>query len=72
MFYNLRMDPYERAEITSNSYWAWTIHKAYLLMAGQALVAGFIDTFKEYPPRQKPQSFTVDQIMERLQEPIGD
>ncbi len=56
LIFNLRMDPYERAEITSNSYWAWTIHKAYLLMAGQTIVAEIIATFKEYPPRQRPQA----------------
>jgi arylsulfatase A-like enzyme len=72
LFYNLRMDPYERADITSNTYWDWTIRKAYLLMAGQAIVAEFIATFKEYPPRQRPQSFTVDQIMEKLQQPTDD
>jgi arylsulfatase len=66
------MDPYEKLEITSNSYYEWTMHKAYLLMAGQAIVAEFIETFKEYPPRQRPQSFTVAQIMEKLNEPTGD
>ena len=39
LFFNLRMDPYKRAEITSNTYWDWSIRKAYLLMAGQAIVA---------------------------------
>ena len=72
LLYNLRMDPYERADITSNSYWAWTLKKAFLFYGGQALVAGFIATFKDYPPRQRPQSFTVDQIMEKLQQPTGD
>ncbi|HJT20708.1 MAG TPA: arylsulfatase [Nitrospira sp.] len=72
LFFNLRMDPYERAEITSNSYWAWSIHKAYLLMAGQAIVAEFIASFKEFPPRQKPQSYSLDQIMERLRTPAND
>lgn len=72
LFFNLRMDPYERAQITSNSYYEWTLHKGYLMMAGQAIVAEFISTFKEYPPRQRPQSFSVDQIMERLQQPSND
>jgi hypothetical protein len=63
------MDPYERAEITSNSYYAWTLHKMYLMMAAQALVGEFIGTFKDFPPRQKPQSFNLDQIMEQLQHP---
>jgi hypothetical protein len=66
------MDPYERAEITSNSYWAWTLKKAFILFADQAIVAQFIATFKEFSPRQRPQSFTVDQIMEQLQRPTSD
>jgi len=72
LFFNLRMDPYEKAQITSNSYWEWSMHKGYLLMAGQAIVAQFIETFKEYPPRQRPQSFSVDQIMEKLNTPTDD
>jgi arylsulfatase len=67
--YNLRMDPYERADITSNSYWDWVMRRGFLVFGGQAIVAKFIDTFREFPPRQRPQSFTVDQIMERLQKP---
>jgi arylsulfatase len=66
------MDPYERAQVTSNTYWDWSIRKVYLLMAGQTIVAEFIATFKDYPPRQRPQSFFVDQIMEKLQQPTGD
>ncbi len=69
LFFNLRMDPYERAQITSNSYYAWTLHKAYLGYGAQALAAEFIGTFKDFPPRQKPQSFNLDQIMEQLQHP---
>jgi arylsulfatase A-like enzyme len=72
LIYNLRMDPYERADITSNTYWDWSLRKMYLLMGGQAIVAEFIATFKDYPPRQRPQSFSVDQIMAKLQEPMGD
>ena len=69
LFFNLRMDPYERAQITSNSYYAWTLHKPYLLYGAQAIAAEFVATLKEYPPHQRPQSFNLDQIMERLQRP---
>jgi arylsulfatase A-like enzyme len=72
LLYNLRMDPYERADITSNSYYAWTLHKGYLMLAGQAIVAEFIGTFNEFPPRQRPQSFSIDQIMGKLQQPTTD
>jgi arylsulfatase A-like enzyme len=64
--FNLRTDPYERADITSNTYWDWLMSKAYLLMAGQTLVAEFLSTFKDFPPRQKAASFTIDQIMEKM------
>jgi arylsulfatase len=63
------MDPYERAQVTSNEYYAWTLHKGYLLYGAQAIAAAFVDSLKQYPPRQKPQSFNLDQILERLQRP---
>jgi arylsulfatase len=69
LLFNLRMDPYERAQITSNSYYAWSLHKLYMLFGAQAIAAEFVATFKEFPPRQKPQSFNLDQIMEQLQHP---
>ncbi|QAY96031.1 arylsulfatase [Methylovirgula ligni] len=72
LFFNLRMDPYERAEITSNSYYAWTIHKAYLLYGGQAIAGAFAQSLQDYPPRQKPQSFNLDQIMDNLKQPTDD
>ena len=71
MMYNLRMDPYERASITSNTYNDWVIRHSFLAVPAQALVAQFIATFKEFPPRQTPSSFSVDQIMEQLQKPAG-
>ena len=72
LLYNLRMDPYERADVTSNTYWDWTLRHAFIFYGAQALVAQFVATFKEYPPRQRPQSFTVDQIMQKLLTPTGD
>ena len=50
--YNLRTDPFERADITSNTYWDWYCYKGYMIMAAQGLVAPFLATFKEFPPRQ--------------------
>jgi arylsulfatase len=66
---NLRRDPYERAMVTSNSYYDWMIDKIYLLVPAQAYVARFLATFKEFPPRQKPASFSIDQVMEKLSPP---
>ncbi len=64
--YNLRMDPYERADITSNTYYDWLLEHAFLLVPAQQYVGGFLDSFKEFPPRQKAASFTIDQVMETL------
>ena len=69
--YNLRRDPYERSTITSNSYYEWLIDRAYLLVPAQAYVGNFVNTFVDFPPRQKAASFGVDQVMEKLTAPSG-
>lgn len=66
LIFNLRRDPYERAQITSNTYYDWLIDRAYLLVPAQAYVGKFLSTFKEYPPRQKAASFSLDQVMGKL------
>lgn len=66
--FNLRCDPYERADITSNTYYDWLIDHAWIMVPAQAYVAKMIATLKEFPPRQKAASFTVDQVMAKLQE----
>jgi arylsulfatase A-like enzyme len=68
---NLRRDPYERALITSNTYYDWLLDRAYLLVPAQDYVAQFLATFKKYPPRQKAASFSLDQVMEKLTAPSG-
>jgi arylsulfatase len=67
LIFNLRRDPYERANITSNTYYDWLLDHAFFLVPAQAYVGKFLATFKEYPPRQKPASFSLDQVMEKLQ-----
>ena len=69
---NLRRDPYERASITSNTYYDWLLDRAYLLVPAQAYVGEFLQTFQEFPPRQKAASFSLDQVMEKMTGPIGD
>jgi len=71
-FFDLHADPFERADITSNTYWDWLIDRAYLAYGAQAYVANFLATFREFPPSQRAASFTVDQIMEQLQQPSKD
>ena len=71
LIFNLRRDPYERSQKTSNTYYDWLLDRAYLLVPAQAYVGRFLETFREYPPRQKAASFSLDQVMEKLQQPGG-
>jgi arylsulfatase A-like enzyme len=64
--YNLRTDPYEEASITSNTYWLWYVEHAFLLVPAQAYVGKFLASFREYPPRMKAASFTIDEVLEKL------
>ena len=68
---SLRLDPYERADITSNTYYDWLIDHAYLMVPAQNYVGKFLMTFKEYPPRQKAASFSLDEVMKKLIESGG-
>jgi arylsulfatase len=65
--FNSRTDPYERADITSNTYYDWLLDHAYLLVPAQGLVGQFLATFKEFPPRQRAASFGIDQVMAKLE-----
>ena len=70
--FDLRADPYERADITSNTYYDWLLDHAYLLVPAQAEVATFLGTFAEFPPAQRPASFSIDQIQEQLEQQINN
>ena len=65
--FDVRADPFERADIESGAYERWFIDRAFLLVPAQAVVAQFLATFREFPPRQKPASFSVDQALEAMQ-----
>jgi arylsulfatase len=69
--FNLRTDPFERADITSNTYYDWLMDRAYISYAAQFLVRQFLETFKEFPPRMKPASFGIDQVMEKLEQGLS-
>jgi arylsulfatase len=70
--FNLRLDPYERADVTSNTYYDWTLQRAFLFVPAQAFVARVAETFKDFPPRQKPSSFSVDEILAQMSRAHGD
>jgi arylsulfatase A-like enzyme len=65
--YDLDADPFERANDESIGYDAWRIERLYLLVPAQAYLANWLASFKEFPPRQKPATFSIDQVMETLQ-----
>ena len=67
LIFNLKRDPYERAQITSNTYYDWMLDRAYLLVPAQTYVGSFLMTFQEFPPRQKAASFSLDKVMEKLE-----
>ncbi len=69
LIFNLRRDPYERSQKTSNTYFDWHLDRIYLLVPAQTYVGKFLATFKEYPPRQKAASFSLDKVMEKLESP---
>ncbi|WP_171235039.1 arylsulfatase [Ruegeria sp. HKCCA6837] len=63
---NLRRDPFERAHVTSNTYYDWMLDRVFFLVPAQQFVARFLATFEEFPPRQRPASFSIDQVMEQM------
>ena len=69
--FNLRRDPFERADENSNTYWDWVLSHVYLLYEMQALVAQQIQAFVQFPPRQKPSAFNLDEVLRNLQEASG-
>ena len=64
--FNLRTDPYERADITSNTYYDWLLNHAFVFVPAQANVGQFISTFKEFPPSQKAGSFSLGDVLEKM------
>ncbi len=66
--FNLRTDPYEFADQTSNTYYDWFIHNAYFIYAAQTGAAMFVETFKDFPPIQRPGSFTIDDAIEKMRD----
>jgi arylsulfatase len=65
--FNLRQDPFERADENSNTYWDWVIDHVWCIYPAQALAAEQIKTFIDFPPRQKPAAFNLDRVLETIQ-----
>ena len=69
--YNLRTDPNEFADVTSNSYYEWFLYHDYIALAAQMVVARFAETFKEFPAVQKPNTFTIGDAIAKMSEAGG-
>ncbi|WFU36867.1 arylsulfatase [Bradyrhizobium brasilense] len=70
--FNLRMDPYEHAEISGSGYDQWRVENAYLFAKGVMESAAFLQTFAEYPPSQRPASFSIDQVRKQVDKKIDE
>ena len=66
--FNLRRDPFERADVSSNTYYDWFLTRAYAIYAMQDVVAQQLENFVKYPPRQEAASFNLDAVLVKLQE----
>jgi arylsulfatase A-like enzyme len=71
MLFNLRMDPLERAE-ESEDYSHWRVDNAWAFVPAQAIVGQFLASFKEFPPRPKAGSFSLDQVLQKMQSNSND
>jgi len=67
--FNLRRDPFERADIESDFYVKFFIDHMWVMVPAQAIVAEFLQTFQAFPPRQTPASFTIDQVLQKMAPP---
>lgn len=68
LMFNLRRDPYERSQKTSNTFYDWQLDHAFMLVPAQAYVAKFLETFRKYPPRQKAASFSLEKVLDAMSE----
>ncbi|MFV2043081.1 MAG: arylsulfatase [Anaerolineales bacterium] len=69
--FNLRRDPFERADENSNSYWNWMVEHAFVIYPMQALAGEQLQSFLEFPPRQEPGAFNLDGVIAKMQEATG-
>jgi arylsulfatase len=69
MLFNLRSDPFERAQHEAGDYVRWFIEHAFVIVPAQGIVGPHLASFAQFPPRQKPGSFSVEQALEKLRLP---
>ena len=69
--FDLRADPFERAQSEAGDYKKWRVERAFVLVPAQDIVGQHLRTYVQFPPRQKPGSFSLDQVLAKLQESGG-
>jgi arylsulfatase A-like enzyme len=69
--FNLRTDPYEFADVTSNGYYEWLLYHAYILYGAWGVAGQFAETFKDFPPVQRPNTFTIDDAVAKMADARG-
>ena len=69
--FDIKADPFERAQLDAGDYKRWRVEHAFALVPAQAYVAKHLATYQAYPPRQKPGSFSLDQVLEKLHQSAG-
>ena len=67
LLFNLRSDPFEKANTESGEWEKWYVERMFVMAPAQAIVAKELQTLQEFPPRQKPGSFSVGDALEKLQ-----
>ncbi len=72
MIANLRMDPFEKANDESIGYPEWWVDHMFVIAPASAYVGQWLQSFREFPPRQKPGSFNLDRVMESITKGAGD
>jgi arylsulfatase len=70
--FNLRMDPYERADIVSDQFNDWMIKNNFIITGGMLKATDFLETFAAYPPSQRPASFNIDYIRKGVDKKIDE
>jgi arylsulfatase len=66
--FNLRADPFERADEEAEPYAIWTVQRLFVMVPAQAFVAKWLETFKQFPPRQTPASWSIDDVMKKMED----
>ena len=69
--FNLRRDPFERADENANGYWNWLLEHVFVIYPMQALAAEQLQSFRDFPPRQTPAAFNLDSVLANMEDATG-